>query len=42
MIILDTNILSELIKPQGSQQIKKWVAENFENCQINIINPWNV
>jgi len=25
-IVLDTNVLSELMKPQGSQTVKSWVA----------------
>jgi predicted nucleic acid-binding protein len=25
-IVLDTNVLSELMKPQGSQKVKTWVA----------------
>ena len=25
MIILDTNVLSELMKPQGSQEVKTWI-----------------
>ncbi len=25
-IVLDTNVLSELMKPQGSQKVKNWVA----------------
>jgi predicted nucleic acid-binding protein len=29
MIIFDTNVLSELMKPQGSSKIKLWVAQQI-------------
>jgi hypothetical protein len=36
-IVLDTNVLSELMKPQGSQTVKSWVAaQPREN-----LNPWD-
>lgn len=38
-IVLDTNVLSELMKPQGSQTVKSWVAaqprENLFTTSIN-------
>jgi predicted nucleic acid-binding protein len=27
MIVLDTNILSELMKPKGSEVVRQWVAK---------------
>ncbi|WP_434687394.1 type II toxin-antitoxin system VapC family toxin [Pseudanabaena minima] len=38
-IVLDTNVLSELMKPQGSETVKSWVAsqprENLFTTSIN-------
>jgi toxin FitB len=31
MIVLDTNVLSELMKPQGSQAVKAWVKAQPRN-----------
>lgn len=41
MIILDTNVLSELMKPKKSEAaIATLNVSDFQGCGIEIINPW--
>ncbi len=52
MIILDTNVVSELMKPAPSKPVIGWMAlqaatslyttstTDFEDCGVKLINPW--
>jgi len=43
MIVLDTNVLSELMKPQGSKEVKAWVkAQPRHNLFITTITQAEV
>jgi predicted nucleic acid-binding protein len=45
MTVLDTNVVSEVLKPirKGS---RNWVlatrnTKDFEHCGVNLVNPWD-
>jgi len=44
MIILDTNVLSELIKPAPVEVVVDWVsarpATSLFTCGIEVVEPW--
>jgi predicted nucleic acid-binding protein len=44
MIILDTNVISERLRPEPTSQIDRWLAtrntSDNEGCGIELIDPW--
>ena len=47
MIILDTNVLSELMKPAPTGRVVDWMSiatpnvADFDACGVTLMNPWN-
>jgi predicted nucleic acid-binding protein len=53
VIVLDTNVVSEVFKPLPSEKVLHWLAAqddgavatrnaaDFERCGIRVINRWN-
>ena len=48
MIVLDTNVLSELMRATPSAKVVGWIearlatrnVKDFEGCEIKLLNPW--
>jgi predicted nucleic acid-binding protein len=40
VIILDTNVISELAKPRAEPVVATRNTRDFEGCGVKLIDPW--
>lgn len=41
MIVLDTNVVSELMRPEPLGQVVMWNVDDFTETRVAIVNPWS-
>lgn len=38
--LLDTNVVSELMRPEPHTAVLAWIDAEFRHCGIALVNPW--